>query len=126
MRRPHALSRSETLTVAAIETGVPLLVEARELIASFQGMVRKRAAAELGAWLEAEGWSELEDYEFTTESVNVNAVGISAEKPFVGIEYMQVTYYYEGDYGTDYPHIVVDIDSECLIDDSNGESGLAA
>ena len=45
------LSRSETLTVAAIETGVPLLVEARELIASFQGMIRKRAAAELGAWL---------------------------------------------------------------------------
>jgi len=45
------LSRSETLTVAAIETGVPLLVEARELIACFQGMVRKRAAAELGAWL---------------------------------------------------------------------------
>ena len=45
------LSRSETLTVAAIETGVPLLVEARELIASFQGMIRKRAAAELGAWI---------------------------------------------------------------------------
>ena len=46
-----ALSRSETLTVAAIETGVPLLVEARELIAGFQGMVRKRAVAELGAWI---------------------------------------------------------------------------
>jgi transposase len=45
------LSRSETLTVAAIENGVPLLVEARELIASFQGMIRKRAAAELAAWL---------------------------------------------------------------------------
>ena len=45
------LSRSETLTVAAIENGVPLLVEARELIASFQGMVRKRSAADLGAWL---------------------------------------------------------------------------
>ena len=45
------LSRSETLAVAAIENGVPLLVEARELIASFQGMIRKRAVAELGAWL---------------------------------------------------------------------------
>ena len=45
------MSRSETLTVAAIETGVPLLVEARELIAGFQGMVRKRAVAELGAWI---------------------------------------------------------------------------
>ena len=46
-----ALSRSETLTVAAIETGVPLLVEARELIANFQDMIRKRAIAELGAWI---------------------------------------------------------------------------
>ncbi len=46
-----ALSRSETLTVAAIETGVPLLVEARELIAGFQGMIRKRAVAELGGWI---------------------------------------------------------------------------
>ena len=51
MRRPHALSRSETLTVAAIETGVPLLIEARELIAGFQGMIRKRAVAELDAWI---------------------------------------------------------------------------
>ena len=39
------------LTVAAIETGVPLLVEARELIAGFQGMIRKRAVAERGAWI---------------------------------------------------------------------------
>ena len=46
-----ALSRSETLTVAAIETGVPLLIEARELIAGFQGMIRKRAVAELGNWI---------------------------------------------------------------------------
>jgi transposase len=45
------LSRSQTLAVAAIENGVPLLVEARELIASFQGMIRKRAVTELGAWL---------------------------------------------------------------------------
>ena len=86
----------------------------------------ERAMAELGAWLEAEGWSELEDYEFTTESVSVNAIGVSAEKPFVGIDYMQVTYYYEGDYGMEYPHIVVDIDSECLIDDSNGLPSLSA
>jgi transposase len=46
-----ALSRSETLAVAAIENSVPLLVEARELIAGFQGMIRKRAVVELGAWL---------------------------------------------------------------------------
>lgn len=37
--------------MAAIETGVPLLVEARELIARFQSMIRKRATAEPGTWL---------------------------------------------------------------------------
>ncbi len=45
------LSRSETVTVAAIEGGVPLLVEAREVIAGFQGMVRKRSLDELDPWL---------------------------------------------------------------------------
>ncbi|KUM28593.1 transposase [Mesorhizobium loti] len=46
------LSKAETVTVAAIEAGVPLLVEAGEIIAGFQGMVRRRALAELDAWLE--------------------------------------------------------------------------
>ena len=46
------LSKGETVTVAAVEAGVPLLVEAREIIAGFQGMVRRRALAELDAWLE--------------------------------------------------------------------------
>lgn len=46
------LSKAETVTVAAIEVGVPLLVEAREIIAGFQGMIRRRALAELDAWLE--------------------------------------------------------------------------
>lgn len=86
----------------------------------------ERAMAELGAWLEAEGWSALDDYEFTEKELGVNAVGISAEQSFNGIDYIQVTYYYEGDYGVDYPHIVVDIDSGCLIDDSNGGSSLTA
>ena len=45
------LSGSETVTVAAIEGGVPLLVEAREVIATFQGMVRKRSLDELDPWL---------------------------------------------------------------------------
>jgi transposase len=45
------LSRSETVTVAAIEDGVPLLVEAREVIAAFQSLVRKRSLADLGPWL---------------------------------------------------------------------------
>jgi transposase len=46
------LSRAETVTVATIENGVPLLVEAREIIAAFQVMIRKKSVADLHAWLE--------------------------------------------------------------------------
>jgi transposase len=45
------LSRSETVTVAAIEAAVPQLVEAREVIGAFQSMVRRRSLADLGPWL---------------------------------------------------------------------------
>jgi len=45
------LSKSETVTVAAIEGGVPPLVEARELIAGFQAMIRKKSLADLEPWL---------------------------------------------------------------------------
>lgn len=46
------LSKSLTVTVAAIETGVPLLVEARDIIAAFQAMIRKKSLADLEPWLE--------------------------------------------------------------------------
>ncbi|GAB4072540.1 hypothetical protein GCM10028812_50670 [Ancylobacter sonchi] len=46
------LSRSETVLIAAIESSVPSLVEAREIIAAFQAMIRKKALADLGPWLE--------------------------------------------------------------------------
>ncbi|MGY4592798.1 transposase [Bradyrhizobium sp. GM22.5] len=46
------LSNAETVTVAAIEAGVPTLVEAREIIAKFHFMIRRRAAAELSPWIE--------------------------------------------------------------------------
>ncbi len=46
------MSRSETIEVAAIENGVPLLVEARDIAAAFQAMVRKRSLAVLEPWLE--------------------------------------------------------------------------
>jgi len=45
------LSKSETVTIAAIEQGVPLLVEAREIIAAFHAMIRKKAHGELEPWL---------------------------------------------------------------------------
>ena len=46
------LSKAETVTVAAIEGGVELLVEAREIVADFQAMIRRKALAELDPWIE--------------------------------------------------------------------------
>ena len=46
------LSKSETVVVAAIERGAPLLVQAREVIAAFQAMVRRRLLVDLEPWLE--------------------------------------------------------------------------
>ena len=46
------LTKAETVTVAAIEIGVPLLVQAREVIAAFQSMVRRKCIEELEPWLE--------------------------------------------------------------------------
>ena len=48
----HSLSTSGTVTVAAIEDGVPLLVEVREIITASQTMIRKRSPAGLGTWIE--------------------------------------------------------------------------
>jgi transposase len=46
------LSKAETVTVAALEAGVPALVEAREFIANFQVMIRHKTAAALTPWIE--------------------------------------------------------------------------
>jgi transposase len=46
------LTKSETVTVAAIESGAPLLVAAREVIAAFQAMIRKKSLDDLDPWLE--------------------------------------------------------------------------
>ena len=46
------LSKAETLTVAAIESGVESLVRARDAVAAFQTMIRQKAPAELGPWIE--------------------------------------------------------------------------
>ena len=46
------LSKAETVTVAAIEAGVPALVEAREIIAEFHLMIRRKAVAGLTPWIE--------------------------------------------------------------------------
>jgi transposase len=49
--RDH-LTKAETMTVAAIESGVMLLVEARDVIAAFQDIIRRKATTELDAWLD--------------------------------------------------------------------------
>ena len=48
--RDH-LSKADTVTIAAIEAGVPELVDARRLIDQFHDMIRKRIASELDPWL---------------------------------------------------------------------------
>lgn len=45
------LSKSEKVTVAVIEDRLPPLVEARDVIAAFQGMIRKRSLPDLESWL---------------------------------------------------------------------------
>jgi transposase len=46
------LSKAETVTIAAIEAGVPTLVEARGIIAEFHIMIRRKAVAGLSPWIE--------------------------------------------------------------------------
>ena len=48
---------SETVVVAAIERGAPSLVQAREIIAAFQTMVRRKLVVDLDPWLERAGTS---------------------------------------------------------------------
>lgn len=79
--------------------------------------VAKSAMSGFRSWLESEGWSDLEEFEFTLDAVDVNAFGVAGSKPEAGIYEMQAIYYFEGDYGIDYPHVVVDVDSECLVVD---------
>ena len=50
--RDH-LSKADTVTIAAIQAGVPTLVGARKLIDRFHAMIRKRLTADLDSWLVA-------------------------------------------------------------------------
>lgn len=42
----------ETVAVAAVESGVPLLIEPREIITAFHAMIREKSHAEFDPWLE--------------------------------------------------------------------------
>jgi transposase len=46
------LSRAQTITVAAIERGVAALAEARDILAEFQAIIRRKALPALDAWLD--------------------------------------------------------------------------
>jgi transposase len=48
--RDH-LSKADTVTIAAIEAGVPLLVEARVRLDRFHSMIRKKIAGDLAPWI---------------------------------------------------------------------------
>lgn len=52
MTTGDTLPKSETITVAIVEDDVPLLVQACEIIAAFEAMIRKKSQADLDAWLE--------------------------------------------------------------------------
>lgn len=45
------LTRAETVIVAAVEAGVPAVVEARETIADFHAMVRRKDVSDLTIWI---------------------------------------------------------------------------
>jgi len=49
--RDH-LTKAETIMVAAIESSVEFLADARDLIAGFQDMIRRKTATELDGWLD--------------------------------------------------------------------------
>ena len=48
----ETLSRAETVTVAAVEAGVPSLIDARTLIERFHTMIRRKSEADLVPWIE--------------------------------------------------------------------------
>ncbi len=47
-----SLSKADSVTIATIEAGVPALAEARELVADFHSILRRRAGGELDPWLD--------------------------------------------------------------------------
>ena len=49
-RRDH-MSKADAVTIAAIEAGVPSLIEARALVDRFQAMVRTKNNADLDTWI---------------------------------------------------------------------------
>ncbi len=47
-----SLSKTQTVTVAAIKAAVPTLVQAREIVDAFHTLIRRKQEAALDAWLD--------------------------------------------------------------------------
>ena len=56
------LSRTQTVTVAAIEAAVPTLVQAREIVNAFHTLIRRKQEAALDGWLETAAASLLASF----------------------------------------------------------------
>jgi len=69
------LSKSETVTVAAIEDRVPLLAEAREVIAEFHAMIQRKSQVDLGTWLE---WTRATLVESFANGITNDKAAVSA------------------------------------------------
>jgi transposase len=69
------LSKSETVVVTAIERGAPSLVQAREIIAAFQAMVRRKLVVDLDPWLERAGTSLVAPF---AKGITKDKVAVSA------------------------------------------------
>jgi hypothetical protein len=73
------LTKAETVTVAAIEAGVPTLIEAREIIAEFHLMIRRKTEAGLIPWIERALFRASSPAGFTT-GVPSTLPGVEASK----------------------------------------------
>jgi transposase len=59
--RDH-LSKADTVVMAAIEAGVPMLAKARDLVDRFHSMIRKKTTSDLGPWMADAGTSLLASF----------------------------------------------------------------
>lgn len=78
--RDH-LTKAETVTVTTIETEVPALGEAREVIARFHAMIRTKAAAGLDPWIEAASGSLVASFARGVMK-DINAVRAAISEPW--------------------------------------------
>jgi hypothetical protein len=78
--RDH-LTKADTVTIAAIETEVPALDAARQLVGRFHTMIRAKTIAELDTWIEAAENSLIASFARGTAK-NRGAVGAAIREPW--------------------------------------------